>query len=320
MAVVRYRGVTTPVPDSEVTYENSGRAGKQISPFNVAKLRETTVPVSALKSLSPKPDATSKQKADQVFYLDYDFSRVENPHFHHPQHYSIFNVPPALRMLTPQIHNITMKMPIAPPLSQPETPLNKCNRSTVGNCSRKMCECTHVLDVALGNVVELVIIDRGFVFNANHPMHLHGYSFRVVSMERLGKQVTREQVIERDRLGRIPRNLVDGPLKDTVTVPDGGYTIVRFHADNPGWWLFHCHINFHSETGMALVFHVGQPGDLPPVPRGFPQCGSFQPPEDPSPPKRYVMSSNGGYSMSTPLILALLIHIALTFRSEVPVL
>ena len=27
--------------------------------------------------------------------------------------------------------------------------------------------------------------------------------------------------------------------KDTVIVPYGGYTVIRFVADNPGWWLRH---------------------------------------------------------------------------------
>ena len=37
-----------------------------------------------------------------------------------------------------------------------------------------------------------------------------------------------------DRGGQLKRKLTKAPLKDTVTVPDGGYTIIRFKADNPG--------------------------------------------------------------------------------------
>ena len=37
-----------------------------------------------------------------------------------------------------------------------------------------------------------------------------------------------------DRAGNITRKLSRAVLKDTVVVPDGGYTIVRFYADNPG--------------------------------------------------------------------------------------
>jgi len=43
--------------------------------------------------------------------------------------------------------------------------------------------------------------------------------------------------------------------KDTVTVlvPYGGYTVIRFVVDNPGWWLLHHHIEIHQLEGMAVV-------------------------------------------------------------------
>ena len=43
--------------------------------------------------------------------------------------------------------------------------------------------------------------------------------------------------------------------KDTVIVPYGGYTVIRFVVDNPGWWFFHCHIEIHQLEGMAAVFN-----------------------------------------------------------------
>jgi L-ascorbate oxidase len=46
--------------------------------------------------------------------------------------------------------------------------------------------------------------------------------------------------MEMDKNGLLKRNFDRPPIKDTVTVPNGGYTIVRFYADNPGIWLFHC--------------------------------------------------------------------------------
>lgn len=53
-------------------------------------------------------------------------------------------------------------------------------------------------------------------------------------MERVGNYTTVEDIERMDREGRIERNLRTAPLKDTVTVPDGGFTILRFLADNPG--------------------------------------------------------------------------------------
>lgn len=75
----------------------------------------------------------------------------------------------------------------------------------------------------------------------------------------------------------IQRKLKGAPVKDTVTVPDGGYTVIRFVANNPGFWIFHCHIEFHVEVGMALVFKVGNYDQMPQLPRNFPDCSSFMP-------------------------------------------
>lgn len=44
-----------------------------------------------------------------------------------------------------------------------------------------------------------------------------------------------------------------------------------------GYWLFHCHFLYHLVSGMSLVIQVGEVQDLPPVPEGFPKCGSYLP-------------------------------------------
>lgn len=56
-------------------------------------------------------------------------------------------------------------------------------------------------------------------------------------MERVGNHTTVEEIEQMDKEGRIVRNLRSAPLKDTVTVPDGGFTILRFLADNPGTYI-----------------------------------------------------------------------------------
>lgn len=53
-------------------------------------------------------------------------------------------------------------------------------------------------------------------------------------MERVDTQVSMDQIKMMDKNGFLRRNLVDAPIKDTVAVPDGGYTIIRFMAINPG--------------------------------------------------------------------------------------
>jgi hypothetical protein len=53
-------------------------------------------------------------------------------------------------------------------------------------------------------------------------------------MERVTSSVTVDQIRAMDDNGLIRRNLVDAPIKDTVAIPDGGYTAIRFLATNPG--------------------------------------------------------------------------------------
>ncbi|XP_028416893.1 laccase-3-like [Dendronephthya gigantea] len=41
--------------------------------------------------------------------------------------------------------------------------------------------------------------------------------------------------------------------KDVIIVPAGGYVVLEFLADNPGYWFMHCHIDEHLNRGMALA-------------------------------------------------------------------
>jgi len=35
-------------------------------------------------------------------------------------------------------------------------------------------------------------------------------------------------------------------------MPNNGFIIIAFKADNPGSWLLHCHIAEHASKGLAL--------------------------------------------------------------------
>ena len=61
-----------------------------------------------------------------------------------------------------------------------------CNEFTVQkNCKDEWCSCTHKIDASLGDLVEIIVVDEGVTFNANHPMHIHGYKFRAVAMAKV---------------------------------------------------------------------------------------------------------------------------------------
>ncbi|KAJ3392856.1 hypothetical protein HDU84_003340 [Entophlyctis sp. JEL0112] len=136
----------------------------------------------------------------------------------------------------------------------------------------------NTIKIKRGQVVDIIVRNDDI---GEHPFHLHGHSFWLLS-----KGVA-------NNVASIPRTYdLTNPLRrDTVTVPgapldsnggvvlnttaiDGGemmsnsaslppgdedaawfgYAVLRFVADNPGVWLFHCHIEWHIEAGLVMTF------------------------------------------------------------------
>ncbi|RHZ48708.1 hypothetical protein Glove_543g76 [Diversispora epigaea] len=91
-------------------------------------------------------------------------------------------------------------------------------------------------DVPYGGV-EIILLNGGL---ANHPFHLHGHAFHLCGVG---------QGIDINNL--TTRNLIDPVVRDTVIVPPQSHIIIRYVADNPGVWAFHCHIEWHVELGMV---------------------------------------------------------------------
>ncbi|XP_076960513.1 L-ascorbate oxidase-like [Bidens hawaiensis] len=97
-----------------------------------------------------------------------------------------------------------------------------------------------------------IILQNANTMNVNnsetHPWHLHGHDFWVVGYGR-GKFNVPE-----DPKGY---NLVNPIMKNTVPVHPYRWTALRFIANNPGVWAFHCHIESHFYMGMGTVFEEG---------------------------------------------------------------
>lgn len=89
-----------------------------------------------------------------------------------------------------------------------------------------------------------------------HPWHLHGHDFWV-----LGYGEGKFDIYNDPK----KYNLVNPIMKNTVPVHRYGWTALRFRADNPGAWAFHCHIESHFYMGMGVVFAEGieRLGELP---------------------------------------------------------
>ncbi|TVY24202.1 Oxidoreductase [Lachnellula hyalina] len=87
-----------------------------------------------------------------------------------------------------------------------------------------------------------------------HPFHLHGNDFYVLASHRSEHGWGSYSPYETSGSSSIKPvlNLVNPVKKDTVSVPRRGYVVLRFRADNPGIWMFHCHVLFHQASGMAM--------------------------------------------------------------------
>lgn len=97
-----------------------------------------------------------------------------------------------------------------------------------------------------------VILQNANTMNANnsetHPWHLHGHDFWVLGF---GEG---QYDIENDDT---KYNVENPIMKNTVPLHPYGWTALRFRANNPGIWLFHCHIDAHFMLGMLVMFESG---------------------------------------------------------------
>lgn len=95
----------------------------------------------------------------------------------------------------------------------------------------------HILEPLLTlNLGQTYLIEMTNATAWHHPIHLHGHSFRVVS-----------------RNGQTTQYL---EWQDTVLMAPREKVEIAFVADNPGDWMFHCHIFEHQAAGMMGVIRV----------------------------------------------------------------
>ncbi|KAI3731174.1 hypothetical protein L1987_62358 [Smallanthus sonchifolius] len=126
-----------------------------------------------------------------------------------------------------------------------------------GNVSRSLWQPirgTKVYKLKYGSRVQIVLQGTNIFTAENHPIHLHGYDFYILA-EGFGNFNPKTDPAK--------FNLVDPPLRNTVSLPVKGWAVIRFVADNPGTWIMHCHLDVHIGWGLATVFIVEDgPGPL----------------------------------------------------------
>lgn len=111
-----------------------------------------------------------------------------------------------------------------------------------------------------------VVLQNANVLKANvseiHPWHLHGHDFWVLGYGE-GKFTEKDER---------KFNLENPPFRNTAVIFPYGWTALRFVADNPGAWAFHCHIEPHLHLGMGVVFAEGA-HHINKIPNGALACG-----------------------------------------------
>src|SRR5581483_6838209 len=86
--------------------------------------------------------------------------------------------------------------------------------------------------IAQGEKLRIRLINLG---NLVHAMHLHGQSFKVIATD--GNPVPEAAQL----------------TKDTVNIAPGERYDLEVDGNNPGVWMFHCHINNHAANGMTTI-------------------------------------------------------------------
>ncbi|WP_293918315.1 MULTISPECIES: multicopper oxidase family protein [unclassified Sphingobacterium] len=119
-----------------------------------------------------------------------------------------------------------------------DAPVRELKFVLTGNMNRyvwsmdnKVLSETDKIPVKKGEVLRITIYNNSMM---RHPMHLHGFDFRVIN-------------------GKGEKS----PLKNVLDIMPMETDTIEFLANEEGDWFFHCHILYHMMSGMNRVFEVG---------------------------------------------------------------
>jgi FtsP/CotA-like multicopper oxidase with cupredoxin domain len=102
-----------------------------------------------------------------------------------------------------------------------------------------------------GREVDVVDVLLYSLDEGSHPFHLHGHQFWILETGSGPFDWTSyHENIYPSKSGAVGNVL----RRDTLTVEPYGWALIRFVADNPGLWAFHCHITWHMEAGLMAQF------------------------------------------------------------------
>ena len=176
------------------------------------------------------------------------------------------------------------------------------------------CQCVHVEELPIFGSTTRMVLTAVVQDTFSHPIHFHGHNFFVMDMgfpeynSSTGVRGCYKDLNCSVPEGIDPCRYTEDPShgtlsytctypqwknghkpfygnpsskinryivrKDTVLIPPGGYVVIQFVANNPGYWFLHCHIEGHALIGMAVIINEA-PGRHAPPPMGMPKCGNF---------------------------------------------
>ncbi|KGE13146.1 multicopper oxidase domain-containing protein [Sphingobacterium deserti] len=87
------------------------------------------------------------------------------------------------------------------------------------------------IQIKKGEILRITLYNNSMM---RHPMHLHGFDFRVLN-----------------------ENGDYSPMKNVLDIMPMETNVIEFAASRDGDWFFHCHILYHMMAGMNRVFKVG---------------------------------------------------------------
>ncbi|MBA0883916.1 multicopper oxidase family protein [Flavobacterium undicola] len=101
----------------------------------------------------------------------------------------------------------------------------------VWSMDNKILSETDKIPVKKGEVLRITLYNNSMM---RHPIHLHGFDFRLLNGH--GE---------------------NAPLKNVLDIMPMETDTIEFLANEEGDWFFHCHILYHMMAGMNRVFEVG---------------------------------------------------------------
>ena len=118
-----------------------------------------------------------------------------------------------------------------------DAPVKELKFTLTGNMNRyvwsmdnKILSEVDKIPVKKGEILRITIHNNSMM---RHPMHLHGFDFRVIN-------------------GKGEKS----PLKNVIDIMPMETDTIEFLANEEGDWFFHCHILYHMMSGMNRVFAV----------------------------------------------------------------